>query len=47
MDDAHFLALSKAKADNYALIYKSKEIKEETRKRVDGVITRVLVFKQQ
>ncbi len=29
MDDAHFLALSKAKADNYALIYKSKEIKEE------------------
>ena len=39
MDDEHFAALKKAKADNYALIYKNDSVKSAmraNRKAYDG-----------
>ncbi len=41
MDDEHFAALKKAKADNYALIYKNDSVKSAMRETVKPMMARV------
>ena len=41
MDDEHFAALKKAKADNYALIYKNDSVKSAMRETVQPMMARV------
>lgn len=41
MDDKHFAALKKAKADNYALIYKNDSVKSAMRETVKPMMARV------
>ena len=41
MDDKHFAALKKAKADNYELIYKNDSVKSAMRETVKPMMARV------